>query len=93
MILSVICWLYIHYYNSEQELLVVVFITLFHNVLNCKKSILVHFRPVFVFAESSHVLFNIMLNINVMTSETVNKRKISLYIATKLITSNKNKEL
>ena len=69
------------------------FITLFHNVLSCNKSILVHFRPVFVFTESSHVLFNIMLNINVMTSETVNKRKISLCIATKLITSNKSKEL
>ena len=40
-----------------------------------------------------NVLFNIMLNINVMTSETVNKRNISLCIATKLITSNKSKEL
>ena len=69
------------------------FITLFHNVLSCNKSILVHFRPVFVFTESSHVLFNIMLNINVMTSETVNKRKISLCIATKPIISNKSKEL
>ena len=69
----------------------VVFITLFHNVLNCNKSILVHFRPTFVFTELSHILFNIMLNINLMTSETVNKRKISLCIATKLIRPNKGK--
>ena len=69
-------------------ILVVVCVTLFHNVLSCKKSILVHFRPVFVFTESSHELFNITLNINAMTSETVNKRKISLCIA-----SNKSKEL
>ena len=70
----------------------VVFITLFHNVLNSNTSILVHFRPVFVFTESSYVLFNKMLNINVMTSETANKRMLSLCTATKLITSNKSKE-
>ena len=69
----------------------IVFTTLFHNVLNCNKPILVHSRPVFVFTESSHVLFNILLNINVMTSETVNKRKSSLCVATKLITSKKVK--
>ena len=64
------------------------FRTLYHNVLNCNKSTLVHFRPVFVFTESSHVLFNIMLNINVMTSETMNIRKINLCIAIKLIKPN-----
>ena len=71
----------------------VVFITLFHNVLNSYKSILVHFIFVFAFIESSHELFNIMLNINVMISETMNKRKISLCIATKLLRPNKSKEL
>ena len=69
------------------------FITLFHNVLNCNKSILAHFRPVFVFTESSHVLFNIMLNVNVLTLETVNKRKISLCITTKLIKSKTRLEM
>ena len=59
----------------------VVFITLFHNVLYCNKSILVHFKSVYAFIESVHDLFAIMLYINVMTSETVNK---SLSIATKL---------
>ena len=67
----------------------VVFIILFHNVPNYNKSILVHFRSVFAFIESSHELFNIMLHINVMTSETVNKRNTSL----KLIRPNKSKEL
>ena len=71
----------------------VVFITLFHNVLNSYKSILVHFIFVFAFIESSDELFNIMLNINVMISETMNKRKISLCIATKLLRPNKSKEL
>ena len=37
-----------------------VFITLFYNVLNCNKSILVHFRSVLVFNESSHELFDII---------------------------------
>ena len=41
-----------------------VFIILLHNVINCNKSILVHFRSVFVFIESSDKLLNIMLNIN-----------------------------
>ena len=37
--------------------------------------------------------FNIMLNINVTASETVNKRKISLCIATKVIKPNEMKDL
>ena len=65
--------------NQIRSGLCIVLYCVFHNVLSCNKSILVHFRPVFIFTESSHVLFNIMLNINVMTSETEQKKDQSLY--------------
>ena len=64
----------------------------FINVLNCNQSVQIHFTSVIVFIESSNELCSIRLNNNVMTLETVNKRKISLCIATKLIRPNKSKE-
>ena len=47
--------------------------TLFYNVLNYDTSVLGHCRP--VLCSLTYLLFNIMLNINVMTSETVNRKK------------------